>query len=1563
MEFPAGPTEPRLAELPSGSQVTVVFELLVYNPGSHVCRSALHNQIFLTDCCLAKGYTYHTVLLGKIGFHNEKVWVLQQSSTFAFQRPQMDMQGLFHVVEACSGISALSQGYRSCGAEVVCHVDPNPVFIQWLRAKSKVPSILGNISQPSTVAAVASVVQQAHVLSAGISCQPFSGLGDQKQQNDSRSESCPAAIQMGYLLGSVMTILECTKQAFSSHWVQTMLHEFSMETKFQIVQAILPLHPIWPAKRDRWWCIIAHPALNLRALPQMPAHRFEPGLVHLVNTMLHLEGDPLSQLLLDPYELEQFAAVRGGLSSHFVDVCKACPTATHSWGSQLRACQCGCRSSGFHPDRLADRGLYGQLIPLPTETTIRGQRVQEARHLHPAEVAIFNGMSPDILFADPVMPLRLDLAGVGQLGSPIQSAWVLGNVLYQVSRQGLLQWEGHPREVMYHLCQDLFRSRDQHFPIGTASKYMDLFAREIHSLAHPCTFPPVATEDAPENTADLEQFDVPSPEPPTENLTQAIADALNQESNASDILEAQSLPLTTQEPFAIVPASIPSETPFSSTESFQIGVVPGFAAQHNDMHSTAGNTRSDAKIPDADDCSRPTCSRARSRSRSRFADRLTAKMSQPMISDAAACSKVVSLQCKSPEPSEIAATLPDCPSVDEPDHVQDVEPVATNDRECIFYAIYPQGAALNVQFTPGQTLKDLYRAEQSLHFNVRYANITSFLGTQVDDHLQLVDGQAFCLDRRITPPVGSVPPPILTNATRAELLWRQQGWVAEDEMDFYLQLVEASHPSTVLGAFCIPDSPDTMAMVAHRVLQTVQVTSQDLNGSEKALVLKYKDHWFPIFVRVAQPDVEIWTTSAELSFLQQALATTLAEHGFQLHGLPMPHAFPADCGFQTVGWLLSMLLEEDINVPWSMHQAFEWRALFHQHLQDNGLDEAYVARPLCLGGAKSLADQLGDLVVQHGVNPARGPECADQLIKALGPAAIQQVLSSPKPWADLKAKASLKQLRVVLASELQDLIAQRAKDPRPLGKKQNKVKQTSQPKKGIQLKADQLAVPPAVFRQADGQELSQLPMSQVCQGCRGILVANIDESLPYFSLQAPLSQGGVGLLILDFQDSRLPASHQVIKVPAVCTVTNEPVIVTAALVQLGAMAVERNTPEQCPAIQEVPNSVLRVLVFRDQYPTKWADFCQGPAKHVLERPPFDQIASSEVLDVWDRQYLSLRMRREKPEHAELFSCNVRLADQVCQQVLQQSGVDGTYFEPRTQDGRSPHPGFQVVWLPRKTFGEAKVAQTSTAQGTMLVRNGDRYGLRVKPDEAEKVHQLHRPELQFLQGSDLKKYKMGPLPYGSTKQSIMTLCKRWGWQARPIGPQGQTADRCGTMWALQAAQNPPSWVYQLAHGDVLISPEDVTVQQQARPIPVLASQKTLQSLTQPAAAVSQDDPWLHYDPWKGTGKTKELSVGQVTSIEANVEKRVMAKIQSEDATMTAVDSRVNALEQQLEQLSSSVTAFQQGQTQQNQQVQQQLQSLDAKIDHQSKTFGSVLDSKLDDQMKRIESLLLKRRNGE
>ena len=143
---------------------------------------------------------------------------------------------------------------------------------------------------------------------------------------------------------------------------------------------------------------------------------------------------------------------------------------------------------------------------------------------------------------------------------------------------------------------------------------------------------------------------------------------------------------------------------------------------------------------------------------------------------------------------------------------------------------------------------------------------------------------------------------------------------------------------------------------------------------------------------------------------------------------------------------------------------------------------------LLLPGTQNFCDQLQQLIEAH---PNRSLECSEQLLQALGIKAIQQVLSSAKPWMDLKAKENLHQH----ADELREAIQQRMKDPKQVGRKQSKTKTAKVAKPAMQLSADQLAIPASVFRQDDGQELAQLYANQLGPSAMGVVLVNIQEAV------------------------------------------------------------------------------------------------------------------------------------------------------------------------------------------------------------------------------------------------------------------------------------------------------------------------------------------------------------------------------------------------------------------------------------------------------------------------------------
>ena len=349
------------------------------------------------------------------------------------------MRNFGRVIEVCSGIGGVSTSLKFCNAKPACFVDSNEKFAEWLDLQGLAPVIHGDIADPRTVKEVSEITKGFPMpLNGGVSCQPFSGLGDQKQAADPRSQSLPALLRMAFWLRCPLITIECTKEAQESHWVQSMLKAFCQQTGFRLHQNLLHLHQTWPSFRTRWWACLSMPMLGLTSIPHMPQLDFVPCVMHLMQIQPHLPPEEMHQLSLSLFELRHFHDQPQGISSSVLNTAKPMPTATHSWGTQLGPCHCGCRNGGFTTERLRRKGLFGVLVPLGSMVKAGQDWYHGMRHPHPKEVALLNALDPRYIQDTGPFSLKFLLAGVGQIASPLQGAWVLSNIHFQLMKNGMV---------------------------------------------------------------------------------------------------------------------------------------------------------------------------------------------------------------------------------------------------------------------------------------------------------------------------------------------------------------------------------------------------------------------------------------------------------------------------------------------------------------------------------------------------------------------------------------------------------------------------------------------------------------------------------------------------------------------------------------------------------------------------------------------------------------------------------------------------------------------------------------------------------------------------------------------------------------------------------------------------------------------------------------------------------------------------------------------------------------------------------------------------------------------
>ena len=232
--------------------------------------------------------------------------------------------------------------------------------------------------------------------------------------------------------------------------------------------------------------------------------------------------------------------------------------------------------------------------------------------------------------------------------------------------------------------------------------------------------------------------------------------------------------------------------------------------------------------------------------------------------------------------------------------------------------------------------------------------------------------------------------------------------------------------------------------------------------------------------------------------------------------------------------------------------------------------------------------------------------------------------------------------------------------------------------------------------------------------------------------------------MLDHQDAICNGVGQVIRFPGRYEKTGEPFIGTGRLIQLGSTAeVCRHFPNTQVKVDEVETQVLRAVVYREELESGWQDFSQKPVKFVLDHLGLSGGGEEDgVIDVWDRQWLSIKMERQKPQTADLFMVSFRLTGQDEKSLMSKSGEAGIYLEPRTADGRSPSDRYRVTWLPRTDKATTMTSLQAAQTWACLVRSGKRFGLRTVTSDAQKVHDQYRPQIPFLDSASVLHYAVG-----------------------------------------------------------------------------------------------------------------------------------------------------------------------------------------------------------------------------
>ena len=1438
--------------------------------------------------------------------------------------PQSTWEDARNLVDLCSGMGGMGQGAKAAMFNPVTACDMRDSMLELYSLHSSATCVSGDITQISTLHEVFKAHPRGTTLAAGISCQPYSKLGDGRSGADERSLTLPAALAAGHFLRSIAIVLECVEPAGQDAYVRWHVDQFCIRTGFHKAETVLHLHDVWPCKRSRWWCVLTAPAIgpvDLKSFPKVPDL---PTVRHVLPKVPAWDEASEKALLLSAVEIEAFANHGDGCATHLLNLSGVMPCALHAWGSQVTACPCGCRSTGLSPNRLSSRGLHGVLVRSASQD---GSGIKGAfRHLHPQEAACLCGMDPCLSWGSSP---RLALGAVGQFASPLHGFWIFTQLMKQFETVHTGSWSVKPYAALLayrswllsraqHAWEDLSMSWPASEALSMSVFWSPMKSMPIDDLLKDCggvvqTFemlkvkskspsPEPQPEKSPENvdlTAD--QVVIPTPTEECESTGDAFIDPSCVEVKIQ-VLDGgiEGIPAPVLVPVGtMVKSLVLAEMEFQQCkEPYMIQYHSGQVAQPDDVIEKAVGIniilRSQLQTDDCEVCpmSAPTVDVLSPLSQVKEGGFL--EIEGPRVT---VCTQAHSLRAQTICSKDRLGILANQGTV-------------WGDDEIVWHL-----ARIQQEWTEGQ------------HAGV---------------------GQPYIID------------PLLMH-----------GWQFETDH------------KNVEAWFDANDRPEYFitAILCQR-------------------------HWIPLVCLITSGKLEVvyqWSAQVDHRCVEHLIALIdkvwcpSSKQVTPIEGANILHC----CGAQAISFIEHVVLGHPPSDTAELVQ-FEHGNLRRKF--ETALDGAWLTcHPWMWGdgheGDEQALNLLRPVLKEHGVHPDKLQSRAMQAIKMIGAEDVVTACVSKSPWRSLKVLGNNVKFQFILPEELQDKIAQKAGgDEAGRNVKKSKGKKQQKPDEDIHLDPSKLALPDGVFH-CDRQPMAQLTLSQVGPLAEGVAITTASEAEPFVRASKFVSAGPLALLILHAPNHMWSTSlpHQELTVPARCVVNQEPLLLNATLVQLGNGKVEKTAVTATQQIEPAQVVTVKATVYKDEVQQSWDQVVSGPVKYVLQQLPCLRLCSephckcdawhneehepvqTAVLDVWRRQFLRPGFKPSPPQDASMFSVCFRIPQCLQNRVLSMSGSGGVYLEPRSLDAKEVDRSYDIVWVPKADKQSVQHLRQTTPASIGLARVADRFGLRVRSEQAQVVHQSIRPDAVFLAQGPRLLFSVGPIPYGTDRQALSKALKGCSWEAKPIQPVGSVEGGRGNTWTVHATTAPPTNILHMTHGEVVISTlkaPEAGRQQNKKPFGATA---TL-SLCGSSTGSNSKDPWLVADPWQSyqgprhepTQHGIQDASESIRQLETKIEQAVLAKIPPQPVAMDQddVQDRVGDLEKQVQvlmnrqqHLETSVQKHHVQQSAQLTQLQTQLNAQSQQVAGQLANQQQNMQQLFDSQMSQIRNLLSKRPRDE
>ena len=556
------------------------------------------------------------------------------------------------------------------------------------------------------------------------------------------------------------------------------------------------------------------------------------------------------------------------------------------------------------------------------------------------------------------------------------------------------------------------------------------------------------------------------------------------------------------------------------------------------------------------------------------------------------------------------------------------------------------------------------------------------------------------------------------------------------------------------------------------------------------------------------------------------------------------------------------------------------------------------------GGATDYASAhstLIELLPTKGVPPEKAAERASLAIKRLGLNPVLRALAADNQWQALKSLGSNNERPFMWIShdELKHHISNKAQQKfgASHGKRRQFRPKDDKSKIPLQLPIDQLFIPEGAFVDSGKNPLRQISIEKVKADASGVAVASVEQAMRFLQDGVSISPDHLALLTSSEIPQPTPGHLTVENITWPALFQNEPLLVRGSMLQLGDLHVALKkgpVPSSCAVTTEL----LRLQVYKDQWPKDWQAFIKGPLPQLVSHfsqlqvcnsagcgtlctrfhPAVEESCELVLLDCFSWRWFSDDGTIVSAPKSCSFSVMVRTPHSAVDGILSISGQDGFYPEVREKDGTPSK--FAIIWL-KKDYQESLHTLQVQPLALHLIRLHQRFGLRCLRKNEIELRKLLFPEEPYISCEVKFIYQLGPYGFGFTKAQVQESLRPLSWKAIVLKPTKGSPH--GRYWLVGAEATPPCAIFQCGDLQITIGKvKDATPPKSNSNI--VASLQTIQRIQGQALPThsATPDPWLQHDPWskfKPSTQTASASSTGPTRAE-QIEERILAQIQTQ-----------------------------------------------------------------------------------